>query len=59
VLIESEALIVDLENLVNKVPNPKRHTDSFESAEIVKAIPLDPSGFRDKILKVNSELDPK
>lgn len=58
-LIESEALIVDLENLVNKVPNHKRHVDIFESAKTVKAIPLDPSGFRDKILKVSSELDLK
>jgi hypothetical protein len=29
-LIESEALIADLENLSREVPNPKKHADSFE-----------------------------
>ena len=29
-LIESEALIADLENLSGEVPNPKKHADSFE-----------------------------
>jgi hypothetical protein len=58
-LIESEALIADLENLINEVPDPKRHADNFEPAEAVKSIPLDPSGFSDKTLKVSSELDPK
>jgi hypothetical protein len=58
-LVEFKALIIDLENLVNKVPDPKRHTSSFEPAETVKDIPLDPTGFGDKTLKVSSELEPK
>jgi hypothetical protein len=58
-LVEFKAVIIDLENLVNKLPDPKRHANSFEPAEIVKDIPLDPTGFGDKTLKVSSELDPK
>ena len=46
-------------DLINEVPDPKRHADNFEPAEAVKSIPLDPSGFSDKTLKVSSELDPK
>jgi hypothetical protein len=38
-LIESKALIVDLENLVNKVSDPKRHSGCFKMTEIVKANP--------------------
>jgi hypothetical protein len=42
-IIESKALIVDLENLVNKVPNPKRHADSFEPPKAVKTTPSIPA----------------
>jgi hypothetical protein len=50
---------VDLENLANEVPDPKWHADSFEPAEAVETIPLDPSSLSEKTLKVSSELDPK
>jgi hypothetical protein len=58
-LFESEALIVYLENLVNEVPDPKRHADGFDSAEATKTVPLDLSGSDDKTLWISSELDPK
>jgi hypothetical protein len=58
-LVEFVALIIDLENLVNKVPDPKPHASSFEPIESVKDIPLDPSGSDNKTLKVSSKLDPK
>jgi hypothetical protein len=38
-LIESEALIVDLENLVGEVPDPKRHASSFKPDEATKSVP--------------------
>jgi hypothetical protein len=43
VLINSEALIVDLENLAGEVPDAKKHAGNFETAEATKTIPLDPS----------------
>jgi hypothetical protein len=55
----AKAFIVDLENLVNEVPNPKWHADSFEPTEATKTIPLDPSGSSDKTLRISYELDPK
>jgi hypothetical protein len=58
-LVEFVALILDLENLVNKVPDPKSHAGSFELIESVKDIPLDPSDSDNNTLKVSSELDPK
>jgi hypothetical protein len=38
-LVESEALIVDLENLIGEVPDPKRHASSFKLDEATKSIP--------------------
>ena len=48
-----------LDNLVNEVADPKRHSNSFELAEATMTIPLDPSGSDDKMLWISSELDPK
>ena len=58
-LTESEALIADLENLSKEVPDVKRHAGSFEPAETVKSVPLDPSSDASKQIRIGSELDPK
>jgi hypothetical protein len=58
-LIESKALTADLENCVNKVSDPMRHTSNFEPANTVKSLSLDPNGCNDKMLKIGSELEPK
>jgi hypothetical protein len=58
-LAESEALIVDLENLSKEVPDAKRHAGNFEPAETVKSVPLDPSNDASKQVWIGSELDPK
>jgi hypothetical protein len=58
-LVESEALIADLECLSKEVPDAKRHADNFELAEAVKSIPLDPSNDASKQVRIGSELDPK
>jgi hypothetical protein len=54
-LAESEALIADLESL----PDVKRHAGSFEPAETVKSVPLDPSSDASKQIRIGSKLDPK
>jgi hypothetical protein len=58
-LVESKALIVDLENLAGEVPNPKWHAGSFELAEAMKIVPLNPSGSSEKTQWISSKLDPK
>jgi hypothetical protein len=58
-LIESEALIVDLDSLSKEAPDPKRHAGNFESAEAVKSVSLDPSNDANKKVRISSELDPK
>jgi hypothetical protein len=58
-LIESEALITDLECLSKEVPDAKRHAGNFEPDEAVKSIPLDPSNDACKQVRIGSELDPK
>jgi hypothetical protein len=58
-LVESEALIADLDSLSKEAPDPKRHAGNFEPAEAVKSVSLDPSDGADKKVKIGSELDPK
>jgi hypothetical protein len=58
-LAESEALIADPKNLSKEVPDAKRHTGNFESAEAVKFVPLDPSNDASKQVRIGTELDPK
>jgi hypothetical protein len=58
-LLESEALITDLDSLSKEAPNPKRHVGNFELAEAVKSVSLDPSDDADKKVMIGSELDPK
>jgi hypothetical protein len=58
-LAESEALIADLESLSKEAPDVKRHAGNFEPAEMVKAVPLDPSNDTSKQIRIGSELDPK
>jgi len=48
-----------LEALTAEAPEPKRHAGSFEPAEGMKKIPLDPSSFDDKVLTISTDLDPK
>jgi hypothetical protein len=56
-LVESEALIADLECLSKEVPDAKRHASHFEPAEAVKSVPLDPSNDAWKQVRIGSELD--
>jgi hypothetical protein len=58
-LVESEALIADLECLSKEVSDAKRHAGNFEPAETVKSVPLDPSNDACRQVQIGSELDPK
>jgi hypothetical protein len=58
-LVESEALIADLDCLSKEAPYAKQHTGSFEPAEAVKSVSLDPSNDASKKVRIGSELDPK
>jgi rhamnose utilization protein RhaD (predicted bifunctional aldolase and dehydrogenase) len=58
-LVESEALIADLECLSKEVPDVKRHVGNFEPAEAVKSVALDPSNDACKQVRIGFELDPK
>jgi hypothetical protein len=58
-IVESEALIADLDYLSKEAPDAKRHVNNFEPAEAVKTITLDPNNDACKHVRVGSELDPK
>jgi rhamnose utilization protein RhaD (predicted bifunctional aldolase and dehydrogenase) len=58
-IVESEALIADLDGLSKESPDPKRHAGNFEPAEAVKSVPLDPSDDAGRKVRIGSELDPK
>jgi hypothetical protein len=58
-LAESKALITDLESLSKEAPDMKRHADNFEPAETIKSVPLDTSNDASKLIRIDSELDPK
>jgi hypothetical protein len=58
-VVNSEALIADLENLAGEVPDAKKHANNFEPAEATKVVPLDPSGFGEKARQIGSQLEPK
>jgi hypothetical protein len=58
-LVESEALIADLECLSKEVPDAKRHAGNFKPAEAVKFVPLNPSNDTCKQVQIGSELNPK
>jgi hypothetical protein len=58
-IVNSEALIADLENLAREVPDPKKHVGNFKPTEATKTIPLDPNGSGEKVLRIGSQLEPK
>jgi hypothetical protein len=59
VIVESEALIADLDCLSKEAPDAKRHASNFEPVEVVKSVALDPSNDVGKKVRIGSELDPK
>jgi hypothetical protein len=58
-IIGFEVLAVDLEAWAKEALNPKRSTSSFKPIEGVKEVPLDPSDFDSKTVRINTTLDTK
>ena len=58
-LAESLAILTGLGDCDQDVPDPKRHTGSFEPAEETKLVFLDPGTSEGKALRISSSLDPK
>jgi hypothetical protein len=58
-ILESATLAVNLDDLANEIPDPKRHTGNFEPVEDVKLVPIDPTDPKGKALSINATLDPK
>jgi hypothetical protein len=58
-VLESVTLAADLDGLANEIPDPKRHAGSFEPAEDVKLVPLDPADPNGKALNISATLDQK
>jgi hypothetical protein len=58
-IIEYEALAANLDMCATEVPDPKRSAGSFEPAEQVKELPLDPSSSDSRTVRVSTALSPK
>ena len=58
-IMEAEALIVNLNQLGSEVPDSKRRAGTFEPAETVKLVPVDPNCSNGRMLKVSATLDGK
>jgi hypothetical protein len=58
-ILESATLAADLDSLAKEILDPKRHAGSFEPAQDVKLVPLDPANPDGRALNVSASLDPK
>jgi hypothetical protein len=58
-ILESATLAADLDGLANEILDPKCHAGSFEPAEDVKLVSLDPADPKGKTLSISATLDPK
>jgi hypothetical protein len=58
-VLESATLAADLDGLANEIPDSKRHASSFEPAEDIKLVSLDPTDPKGKALSISTTLDPK
>ncbi|XP_066347916.1 uncharacterized protein [Miscanthus floridulus] len=58
-LVEAEALIANLDQLSGEAPDSKHHAGTFEPAEAVKLIPVDPAYPDDRALRISATLDIK
>ena len=58
-LVEAKTLIVDLDRLGSHLPEPKRRARTFEPAEAVKLVPVDPACPDARALRISATLDIK
>ncbi|XP_066392620.1 uncharacterized protein [Miscanthus floridulus] len=58
-IMEAETLIVNLDQLDSKVPDPKRHTETLEPTEAIKLVPVNLTCPDDRALRISATLDIK
>ena len=58
-IVESEALIANLDQLGSEVPDSKHRAGTFEPAEAVKLVPVDPTCSNNRVLRVSATLGSK
>ena len=58
-LMEAETLIVNLDRLSSEAPDSKRRVRTFEPAEAIKLVPVDPACPDDRALRISATLDIK
>ena len=58
-LVEAKTLIVNLDRLGSEAPDSKHRAETFEPAEAVKLVPVDPTYSNDRALRVSATLDSK
>ena len=58
-IVEAETLIANLDQLGSEVPDTKRRVGTFEPAETVKLVPVDPTVPNGRGLKISATLDSK
>ena len=58
-IIEAETLIVNLDQLGSEAPDSKRCAGTFEPAEAIKLIPVDPACPNDRALRISATLNIK
>ena len=58
--MEDEALAATLDKMASEaLDSTHRHAGSFEAAEGIKKVPLDPDRSNDKALQISATLDSK
>ncbi|XP_066322608.1 uncharacterized protein [Miscanthus floridulus] len=58
-LVEAETLIVNLDRLGSEAPHSKRRAGTFEPAEAIKLVPVDPTCPDNRALRISATLDIK
>ena len=58
-VIEAETLIVNLDRLGSEAPDSKHRARTFEPAEAIKLVPVDPTCPDDRALRISATLDIK
>ena len=58
-IVEAETLIINLDQLGSEVPDSKRHAETFEPAEAIKLVLVDPTCSNNRVLRVSATLGSK
>ncbi|XP_066344289.1 uncharacterized protein [Miscanthus floridulus] len=58
-ITETETLIVNLDQLGSEVPDSKHHARTFEPAEAIKLVPVNPTCPDERALRISATLNIK